>query len=129
MLNRSVMCLPTIVGLLVLSGCTFARARINDPEFIVKAAAIEEGTTTSEQLVAQVGNPLSWVRVGSGEELYVYSYGQSKTGGLTMLIFNVTKTNLKLDTAFFVIKDGVVTEKYVGTNSEDVPWQWWAFGG
>ena len=31
--------------------------------------------------------------------------------------------------AYFVIgEDGVVEEMYVGKNSENVPWEWWAFG-
>ena len=62
--------------------------------------------------------------------LMIYNYGQSKTKGLTLILFNVAKTNVAIDTAIFLVDaDGTIEESWVGDNSLDVPWEWWAFGG
>ncbi len=46
-----------------------------------------------------------------------------------MILFNVAKTNVAIDTAVFLVdENNTVVDAWIGDNSKDVPWQWWAFG-
>jgi hypothetical protein len=117
------------LSLLAGSGCTWSRTRVNDPDFRTKAASVVPGKTTARELIQTLGTPINWVELPGGNHMYAYSYGDSKTEGLTLLVVNILKTNVGLDSAFFLLDDkDVVREKYIGTNSEDLPWEWWAFG-
>jgi hypothetical protein len=129
--------LTVVLLALTLSGCTFARQRINDPDIGNKVRAaksggkLENGVTTTKQIVEMLGSPPNGILAapnGNGRVL-LYTFGQGKTKGLTLLIFNVVKTNIGVDTAlFFMDNDGKLMNHFVSTNSEDLPWEWWAFG-
>lgn len=120
-----------LFGCLTSSGCTFARAEIND---YLLAEKVEKylvlGETTQVQLIEGIGTPPGQViLLPRSQKLLVYNYGQTKTKGLTLILFNIAKTNVAIDTAIFLIdEDGKVAESWVGDNSLDVPWEWWAFG-
>ena len=123
-----------LLGLALLSaaalGCSWSRTVVNDPSTPDRAAAVVPGTTTADELPRILGSePLSYIEVGDGRRLLVWGYGVSKTEGLNLLVVSFSKTNSGADTAFFLVdKEGVVLRKWVGTNSRDLPWQWWSFG-
>jgi hypothetical protein len=116
--------------LLAATGCSWNRAMINGPDFLARAEQVVVGETTKQELPAILGStPLTWIETGDGREVYVYSYGQSKREGFNLILLQIGKTNTRIDTAYFVVdKDGKIVNKFVGTNSQDVPWEWWAFG-
>jgi len=123
--------LACVLGALLLPGCTFSRAEINDSAIPTRVKAdLKKGVTTETQLVASIGTPPGQViLLPNQKRLLVWSYGQSKTEGLTLIVFNSLKTNVAVDTAIFLVgASGVVEEAWVGDNCEDVPWEWWAFG-
>lgn len=130
MRKRSPLFLALLVACLPLGACTFARSEVNDKDFPSLAREVHPGVTTQEELLRRVGTPPSQViLMPAGNRLLIYSYGQSKTKGLTLILFNVTKTNAAVDTAIFLVgKDGVIQEMWVGNNSDKVEWEWWAFG-
>ncbi len=120
-----------LLGALVLSSCTFARAEINNshiPELV--AEHLKLGETTSEQVIDAIGTPPGQIIfLPNKEKLLIYNYGQSKTKGFTLILFNSLRTNVAIDTAIFhVDASGKVDEAWIGDNSQDVPWEWWAFG-
>ena len=122
----------TLVVLAALSfpACTFSRSEINDSKIPQRAKNLQLGKTTADQIIKGIGTPPGQIiLLPEGRRLLIYNYGQSKTKGLTLILFNVAKTNVAIDTAIFLVEaNGVVTEAWIGDNSEDVPWEWWAFG-
>ena len=117
----------------LLAGCTFTRDRINDSDLgsKIRDGEFVVGRTTAKDIVRILGSdPQSVLATPNGGRVLVYTYGQTKSKGLTLLLFNVIKSNVGLDTAiFFLDSNGKLREHYVSSNSEDLPWQWWAFSG
>ena len=116
--------------LLATSACSWNKTVINEADFIARADQVVVGQTKREQLPEILGStPLTWIETDNGTQVYVYSYGQSKTNGFNIILLGISRTNTRIDAAYFVTdKSGVVSMKFVGTNSKDVPFQWWAFG-
>ena len=128
---RRLLSLALLAVAATLPACTFARAEINDPSLPARAREnLQLGVTTEQQLVDAIGSPPGQIiLLPEQQRLLVYSYGLSKTKGFTAILFNVAKTNVAIDTALFLVDaEGTVAEAWVGDNSEDVPWEWWAFG-
>ncbi len=123
--------LPALLALAaVLAGCSWSRTVVNDPSIREKAEAVVPGTTAAADLPGILGSePLSFIEVGDGRRLLIWGYGESRTEGLNLVVVSFSKTNSGLDTAFFLVDaGGIVQRKWVGTNSRDLPWEWWAFG-
>ena len=115
----------------LVTGCTFARAEINDPTLPERLReGLVVGQTTEDELIGAIGTPPGTIiLLKDRERLLIYNYGQSRTKGFTLLIFNAAKTNVAVDSAVFLIgSDGTVKEAWIGDNSEDVPFEWWPFG-
>ena len=119
-----------IIAAIILSGCTFARQKINVEGFHEKAENIIPGTTEGKELHYILGSsPNAILPLAEGKTIYLYSFGDGKSLGLNLILFQIQKTNIGFDTGYFVVdEDDIVREKVVSTNSLDVPWQWWAFG-
>jgi hypothetical protein len=114
----------------ILSGCTFARQKINIQGFHEKAESIIPGTTKADELDVILGSPPNAILpIANDNQIYLYSFGQGKTCGLNLILLQIQKTIIGFDTGYFLIdKDKIVKEKVVSTNSTDIPWRWWAFG-
>lgn len=113
------------------TSCTFARAEINDPTLPQRLAeGLVIGETTEDELIEAIGTPPGQIiLLKDRERLLIYNYGQSRTKGFTLIIFNAAKTNVAVDSAVFLIgSNGRVKEAWIGDNSEDVPFEWWPFG-
>ena len=110
-----------------LTGCAVIRLDINAVDFHERAGNVEVGKTTSDELRTMIGSPPQSVLFTDDDEtVWIYSFGQAKTAGLTLIVFNTLKTNMGLDGGLFLIdKDGIVKKKIVSTNSQDLPWEWW----
>ncbi len=121
-------CAMAFAGLLC-SGCTFMRHDINAVHLHDKIKHLETGKTTADELQTMIGSPpQSVLFTDDDERVWIYSFGQAKTAGLTLILFNTLKTNMGLDGALFLIdKDGVVKKQIVSNNSRDLPWEWWPF--
>jgi hypothetical protein len=116
-------------SLLTLGGCTFHRAQINVADLEQRATAVQPGRTTVAELETILGGPATSITPIGGKLLYVYTFGDSKTAGLTLILLNISKTNTAIDTALFLVDENDVVEWMgIGRNSSDVPWDWWAFG-
>jgi hypothetical protein len=113
----------------VIAGCTFNRTQINQADLERRVSAVVPGQTTLAELEAMAGGPATSITPIGDKRLYAYTFGDSKTAGLTLILLNISKTNAAIDTALFLVnQDNVVEWAGVGQNSKDVPWQWWAFG-
>ena len=121
-----------LVALLALGieGCTFSRAQINAADLEQRVANVVPGTTRIEEVERMIGGPATSITpVGTDHLLYAWTFGDSKTAGLTLIFINIMKTNSGIDTALFLVDEGgVVEEAKIGQNHKEVGWQWWAFG-
>ena len=73
--------------------------------------------------------PNNVIAVGGGRTVYLYAFGDSKTEGFNIILLEITKSNVGIDSAIFIAdRNGVVQESYVSNNSRDLPWEFWAFG-
>ena len=121
-----VLCLLLCIA---LTGCMFGRNKINIEEFNAKAAQIETGKTTAKEATEIIGSPPNAIlQLGKGERAYVYTFGDAKTGGLNLIVFNTRKTNTGIDSAYFFLDDNdVIVKKIVSNYSDDLDWDWWPF--
>ena len=121
-----------VVALLApgVGGCTFSRAQINAADLEQRVANVVPGKTHIEEVERMIGGPATSITpVGSDRLLYAWTFGDSKTAGLTLILINIMKTNSGIDTALFLVdEEGVVEEAKIGQNHKEVGWQWWAFG-
>jgi hypothetical protein len=114
---------------LALGGCSWGRQQINQADLEGRVSGVVPGQTTAAELERMAGGPPTSITPIGRKQLYAYTFGDSKSEALTLLIINIGKTNTGLDTALFLIdENGVVESSRVGTNSKDLPWEWWAFG-
>jgi hypothetical protein len=114
-----------------LSGCSMQRQRINIENPFTRIQRVKEGRTRAEELPAIFGTaPSSVIPIPPDKEGYVFSYGDSKTFMLGIILLNFQKTNTGIDTAIVVLdRNGVVEKVIHSENSKDLPWQFWPFGG
>jgi hypothetical protein len=119
----------TAVVVMALGGCSWGRQQINQADLESRVAGVVPGQTTAAELEGLAGGPPTSITPIGQKQLYAYTFGDSKSEALTLLIVNIGKTNTGLDTALFLIdENGIVESSRVGTNSKDLPWEWWAFG-
>ena len=119
----------TAAVVMALGGCTWGRQQINQADLENRVAGVVPGQTTAAELEKLAGGPPTSITPIGQKQLYAYTFGDSKSEALTLLIVNIGKTNTGLDTALFLIdENGIVESSRVGTNSKDLPWEWWAFG-
>jgi hypothetical protein len=119
----------TAVVVMALGGCSWGRQQINQADLETRVARVVPGQTTVAELEELAGGPPTSITPIGQKQLYAYTFGDSKSEALTLIIVNIGKTNTGLDTALFLIdENGIVESSRVGTNSKDLPWEWWAFG-
>jgi hypothetical protein len=113
-----------------VEGCTFSRAQINAADLERRVANVVPGKTHVEEVERMIGGPATSITpVSSDRLLYAWTFGDSKTAGLTLILINIMKTNSGIDTALFLVdEEGVIEEAKIGQNHKEVGWQWWAFG-
>jgi hypothetical protein len=130
---RGVLAAALVAGLLPVlgTGCSFQRQRMNIENPYSRIARVKPGETRAEELSAIFGTaPSSKVPVPPDRVGYVYGFGDSKTFMLGFILLNFQKTNTGMDTAVVVVdKSGIVQEVIHSSNSKDLPWQFWPFGG
>lgn len=131
-MNQSARAVAALLGGLALmaGGCAFNRAQVNQADLPQRVAGVVPGQTTIAEVEAMAGSTATSITpLGDGKSLYAYTYGDSKTAGLMLIILNISKTNAGFDTALFLVdQNGIVEWAGVGQNSKNLPWQWWAFG-
>jgi hypothetical protein len=119
-----------LVLVTALSGCGWNRQQINHANLPDRITGVVSGQTTLAELESMIGGPATAITPVGDKRLYTYTFGDSKTEGLYLILLNISKTNTGIDTASFLVnQDNVVEAMQVGKNSEDLPWEWWAFGG
>jgi hypothetical protein len=130
-MDRSSLIVAAALGALVIAlvGCGFNRQQINHADLPERVAGVVPGRTTLAQLEEMAGGPATAITPVGDKRLYTYTFGDAKTKGLYLILLNISKTNSGIDTASFLVnQDNIVEATQVGKNSENLPWEWWAFG-
>jgi len=127
LLMKLITALCFCVVLTFAAGCSFSREFINDPNLPANTTSLEVGSSTQQDLLELLGAPNSVIPLGESRNMFIYSFGNSKKAGLSLLIVSFSKTNKGLDTAVFILEDEIIADMYVSNNSEYIPWEWWSF--
>jgi hypothetical protein len=119
-----------IVAASVFCGCSWSRQRVNVEGFHTKVNAVKVGQTKAADLKGIFGTEPNAVIPAKEGRIHLYNFGDAKTKGFNLILVSFSKTNAGLDSAlFFVDENGVVQNKIVSSNSSDLDWQYWPFGG
>jgi len=117
------------LGVTALTGCGFNRQQINQADLPQRVSGVVPGQTTLAELEQMAGGPATSITPVGDKRLYVWTFGDVKTKGLYLVFLNISKTNTAIDTGIFLVNENNVVEwMQVGENTEDLPWEWWAFG-
>ncbi|MHC5034526.1 MAG: hypothetical protein ACYTFZ_05785 [Planctomycetota bacterium] len=112
------------------AGCSFSRGLTNIEDLHQRIESVVPHETTGAELVEILGSPPNNVLAAAeGKRIWLYTFGDSKTAGLNLIVFAVSRSNIGIDTALFILdKDSVVEEVVCSTNSQDLEWEFWPFG-
>ena len=126
---RSARVLAAVLIAVLMSGCVWSRARINDPEILDRARAIRPGVTKAEELPAILKAQPTRKRPEGNLVTYEYSYSDTKSKTFTLILVSFSRTEDVTET-LYVETDaatGVVVRvpKLVHHEPE---WRWWPFG-
>ena len=129
-MGRSLVIALTLGALIgSLGACGFNRHQINQADLPTRVAGVVPGQTTLAELEAMAGGPATSITPVGDKRLYVYTFGDTKTKGLYLILLNISKSNSAIDTGMFLVDENNIVEwMQVGRNTEDLPWEWWAFG-
>jgi hypothetical protein len=118
--------------LLAASACSFNRSYVNPDcrDLPKRMSQVKKGETTVNELEEILGaKPQSTMRTPTGELVLVYTYGEVKSSGLTLIVLNLSRANSAIDTAlFFIDAQNIVQDYSVGDASRRLEWEWWPFG-
>jgi len=129
-MKKALYLLAMLLLTFTITGCTWSRIKYNVEDFHTRAARVKVGQTNAADLEKIFGSAPNTIIPGKDDKsIYVYNFGDTKTNGLTLIIVNISKSNVRTDSAYFFVNNaGVVEKASISNNSEDVPWEWWAFG-
>ncbi len=126
---RMLQLIGALALLLTLSGCIWNRTKVNDAAVRERAQGVTIGVTHASELPRLMGTtPSSVIPLRDGRMVHVFSYGDAKTEGLSLLIITLTKTNSYF-TAVYVLTDTKGIVRGVHTSPEqELDWEMWPFG-
>ena len=113
----------------LLQGCMWNRMRINNPDIAQRAAAIKVGETRGVDVPRILDAQPTMRMPGKDRIMYGYTYGDGKTGGLMLILFNFTRTSTVAETLYVEVNaaNDVVSGLYIPPTRE-LPWRFWPFG-
>jgi len=117
-----------LLALCLLQGCMVTRVNFGEPIQEDAIARIRKGTTTMQEVVAEIGAPDRIVR-GNDREIFQYYYYDGKSPALFLLLVNLIRMDIKSDNLYvFFSRNGVVEEIVYGNRTERTRFKLWPFG-
>ena len=110
-------------------GCMWSRARLNDPEIVERASAIVPGVTKTVDLPRLLQAQPTRMHKAGKEQVYEYSYSDSKTKVFSLIIVSFTRTESVTETLYVEAdaETGVVT-RVPRVKRHEPEWRFWPFG-
>ena len=114
---------------LLMPGCVWSRARINDPEILERAKAIRPSVTKAGELPAILKAQPTRKRREGKLMTYEYSYSDTKTKTFSIILLSFSRTEDTTETLYVETdaETGVVVRVPKLTH-HDPEWRWWPFG-
>ena len=113
----------------LMSGCIWSRARINDPEILKRAKAIKPSVTKVEDLPRILKAQPTRKRREGKLMTYEYSYSDTKSKTFTLILVSFSRTEDTTETLYVETdaETGVVV-RVPKLEHHDPEWRWWPFG-
>lgn len=113
----------------LMSGCIWSRARINDPEILERAKAIKPSVTKVEDLSRILKAQPTRKRREGKLMTYEYSYSDTKSKTFTLILVSFSRTEDTTETLYVETdaETGVVV-RVPKLEHHDPEWRWWPFG-
>ena len=113
---------------ILLSGCIWSRARINDPAIVERAKAIRPGVTKAVDLPTILKAQPTRERADGNSVTYEYSYSDARSETFTLILVTFSRTEDVTETLY------VETDKATGLvtrvpklASHEPEWRCWPF--
>lgn len=120
--------LALVTLVLLVPGCMWGRMQVNDPTVADRARRIRPGVTRGDQIVEIIGAQPSLRMPQKDYTLFGYTYADTKSHGLMLLVVNFTRSTTVTDTLYIEVdaKSGVVSNVYFPKHHE-LEWRFWPF--
>ncbi len=111
----------------LLSGCMWGRVQVNDPTIRERASRIRPGVTRVAELQRLLQAEPTMRMPLKDRTVLSYTYADTKSNGLMLLLFNFTKSQTVADTVYVEADaQGVVKRVYVPP-ARQLEWEFWPF--
>ena len=110
-------------------GCMWSRSRINDPTVADRAYLIKPGVTKVTEIAGILGAQPTMRMPGKEKTLLGYTYGDTKSNGLMLIVFNFGRSTTVTDTLYIEVdaQTGIVVNVYP-PKKHAIAWRFWPFG-
>lgn len=116
------------VLMLTLNACAFSRGTLGDELKTASINAIKKGTSTTAEVLAQLGAPDRVLQL-NGRDLFQYYRYDAKVGSLLLILVNFSRVSVKSDDLFVLIsREGIVEEVIASKRTEGLEFRFWPFG-
>ena len=117
-----------VVLMLTLNACAFSRGTLGDELKTASINAIKKGTSTTAEVLAQLGAPDRVLQL-NGRDLFQYYRYDAKVGSLLLILVNFSRVSVKSDDLFVLIsREGIVEEVIASKRTEGLEFRFWPFG-
>ena len=110
-------------------GCMWGRMQVNDPTIVERAANIRIGVTRGAEVPKLLGAEPMMRMPGKETKLMGFSYADTKSNGLMLILFNFTRSSTVADTLYVETdaQSDIVRRVYIPPR-RDLEWRFWPFG-
>lgn len=120
--------LAVLTAILPTAGCMWGRMQVNDPTIAERAAWIRPGETKGSDLRRILGADPTMRLPDREATMLGYTYADTKSHGLILILFNFTKTQTVTDTLYVAVdpKTDLVKKVHIPRRHE-LKWKFWPF--
>lgn len=112
--------------LFAAQGCMWSRVKVNDECLPARLAKVETGMSLEDVVTFARCQPSAILPSKEGRIL-IYNTGDTKTEGLMLILVNVMKTNMSLESTYFFLDANDRVVKILRSGSQEPEWEFWAF--
>lgn len=112
--------------LFAAQGCMWSRVKVNDESLPARLAKVGKGMSLEDVLTIARCQPSAILPSKEGR-VVIYNTGDTKTEGLMLILVNVMKTNMSLQSIYFFLDANDRVVKILRSKSQEPEWEFWAF--
>lgn len=112
--------------LFAAQGCMWSRVKINDESLPTRLAKVGKGMSLEDVITLARCQPSAILPSKEGRIL-IYNTGDTKTEGLMLILVNVMKTNMSLNSTYFFLDSEDRVTRVLRSGGQEPEWEFWAF--